>query len=194
MTRSPPSRCTVTGLLSQPQPHRRRAHRGRPGAAGLGLPHASLPHPHAHRAVGLRTDELHVHAVGEQRMPFDGRARCAGRSTAAGSSTTMTQCGLPTSTKVKRIGPPGGLQHRVHHALARRGAVPGRQVDVGAREAGPAHVHPHHAVARAGAGVMGPASVSTMNSSPAPRRRWPPGSGRRCGCRCRTSPTRCRRD
>ena len=139
----------------------RRAHAG---AAGPGLPHAALVHPHRQRSRSAADDELDVLPV-RQRRPH-----------------------LRRPGQVERVerGQVGQLDHDVRVAHAHRGAGPAADGRRGLQRHRRAHLHGdvpgrrHLHGADARPGCRSPACPAR----PARRR---PGSARTPGCRCRTS-------
>ena len=72
-----------------------RRRRARAGAARLRLANARAPTPACAAGRARDRDELDVDPVREPRIVLEHRRRPGRRSTASGSSTTITQCGLP---------------------------------------------------------------------------------------------------
>ena len=192
MARSPPSRRTVTGLLASPSRTQPRPDRRGAGPAGLGL-----PHPRSH--TRMRTEPS---ASAWMNSTFTRLGNSGCRSMAAPT---------PARSNVRRIVDQDDTMGIAHVDEREAIAAPQRPPETAsttpsaavcepaaadrcwALRSGPGPCPPGPCPSASRRGVIGPASVSTVNSGSATSARWPPGSARRCGCRCRTSPIRCRR-
>ena len=135
-----------------------------PGAAGAGLPHAALVHPHRHLPVAHRRHELDVHPVREQGAVVAGLRR-SGPARPASTSSTQARCGLPTSTAV-----PANVRAA---DLAR--STPGRRGPGPCRRHTPSPVEPHLARRRPGcpAAARPPSGSQPARSSQCAKTRTP---------------------